>query len=228
MQARSVRLKSQVHAKFVDDQQRRDVANAALDGRQADKIGLKNSMRLVAPILLYTTRVLAGSSAFDGVVGGTSYYWRLEDTIPTANVFNRRFRAMTEGRVPTSYGALGFAGVLTVLTAAKNAGSIETAMRKRPTRPLLFLDLALPRDVEAGAAAGAGNVFLYNLDDLAKIAEENRSARAAEAERSRSWLEERAARLWQDLAARATAPRQNSPDAALPARAAAPQSNHPS
>jgi branched-chain amino acid transport system substrate-binding protein len=94
---------------------------------QADKIGLKNSMRLVAPILLYTTRVLAGSSAFEGVVGGTSYYWRLEDTIPTANVFNRRFRAMTEGRVPTSYGALGFAGVMTVLTAAKNAGSIETA-----------------------------------------------------------------------------------------------------
>jgi branched-chain amino acid transport system substrate-binding protein len=94
---------------------------------QADKIGLKNSMKLVAPVLLYTTRVLGGSSAFEGVLGGTSYYWRLEDTIPTANVFNRRFRAMNEGRVPTDYGTLGFAGVMTVLTAARNAGSIETA-----------------------------------------------------------------------------------------------------
>ena len=106
--------------------------------------------------------------------------------------------------------------------------AIQTAMRKRPTRPLLFLDLALPRDVEAPSAAGPGNVFLYNLDDLAKIAEENRSARAAEAARSRSWLEERALRLWQDLGERATAPRRNSPDAAPPARAAAPQPNHPS
>jgi glutamyl-tRNA reductase len=112
--------------------------------------------------------------------------------------------------------------------AVLSQSAIAAAMRKRPARPLLFLDLALPRDVEAGSAAGAGNVFLYNLDDLAKIAEENRSARAAEAERSRSWLEGRAARLWQDLADRATAPRRNSPDAALPAPAAAPQSNHPS
>ena len=94
---------------------------------QADKIGLKNSTKLVVPILLYTTRVLGGSSAFEGVLGGTSYYWRLEDTIPTANVFNRRFRAMNEGRVPTSYGTLGFAGVMAVLTAARNAGTIETA-----------------------------------------------------------------------------------------------------
>jgi branched-chain amino acid transport system substrate-binding protein len=93
---------------------------------QAHKLGLNNSTRLVAPILLYTTRTLAGSAAFEGVLGGTSYYWRLEDTIPTANTFNRRFRAMNEGRVPTSYGTLGFAGVMTVLTAAKNAGSVET------------------------------------------------------------------------------------------------------
>jgi branched-chain amino acid transport system substrate-binding protein len=94
---------------------------------QAHKHGLKDKMRLVAPILLYTTRTLAGSAAFEGVVGGTSYYWRLEDTVATANTFNRRFRAMNEGRVPTSYGTLGFAGVMTVLTAARNAGSIETA-----------------------------------------------------------------------------------------------------
>ena len=57
---------------------------------------------------------------------GTSYYWRLEDTIASANTFNRRFRAMNEGRVPTSYGTLGFAGVMTVLTAARTAGSVET------------------------------------------------------------------------------------------------------
>ncbi len=49
-------------------------------------------------------------------------------------------------------------------------------MRKRPARPLLLIDMALPRDVEP-AAADLQNVFLYNLDDLARIAEKNRSAR---------------------------------------------------
>ncbi len=93
---------------------------------QADKLGMKQSTRLVAPILLYTTRKSAGSRPFEGVVGGTSYYWLLEDTIPSASTFNRRFRAMHDGRVPTDYGALGFGGVMAVLTAAKAAGTTDT------------------------------------------------------------------------------------------------------
>jgi len=92
---------------------------------QANSMGLKATMKVVAPVLLYTARKNAGSAAFDGVLGGTSYYWRLEDTVASANTFNRRFRAMNEGRVPTDYGTLGFAGVMTVLTAAKAAGTVD-------------------------------------------------------------------------------------------------------
>lgn len=73
-----------------------------------------------------------------------------------------------------------------------------TAMQKRPARPLFFIDLALPRDVDASAAA-IENVFLYNLDDLAKIAEENRAARAAEIAKCRAILSERAAALWKQV-----------------------------
>ena len=94
--------------------------------KQATDFGLKRTTKLVAPVLLYTARVGGGAEAFAGVVGGTSYYWKLEDTVPSARAFNDAFRKMHGGRVPTDYGALGYAGVTTVLSAAKAAGTTET------------------------------------------------------------------------------------------------------
>jgi len=94
--------------------------------QQAEWMELKRAMKLVAPVLDFTERLAIGSQPYEGVIGGTSYYWRLEDTIASARTFNNRFRAMNDGRVPSDYGALGFAGVMTVLTAAKHAGSVES------------------------------------------------------------------------------------------------------
>ncbi len=82
--------------------------------------------------------------------------------------------------------------------AVVSLAAAAAAMKKRPTRPLFFIDLAVPRDIEAGVA-GLPNVFLYNLDDLAKIADENRAARAAEMIRCRELLDERAERLWRQV-----------------------------
>ena len=94
--------------------------------KQATDFGLKRTTKLVAPVLLYTARVAAGAEAFAGVIGGTSYYWRLEDTVPSARAFNDAFRAMHGDRVPSDYGALGYAGVTTVLAAVRAAGSTDT------------------------------------------------------------------------------------------------------
>lgn len=94
--------------------------------KQAADFGLKRTTKLVAPVLLYTARVGGGAEAFAGVIGGTSYYWKLEDTVPSARAFNDAFRKMHGGRVPTDYGALGYAGVTTVLAAAKAAGTTAT------------------------------------------------------------------------------------------------------
>lgn len=94
--------------------------------RQATDFGLKRTTKIVAPILLYTARVAGGPQAFDGVIGGTSYYWGLEDTLPSAKAFNDRFRKMHGNTVPSDYGALGYGGVRTLLEACRLAGSTET------------------------------------------------------------------------------------------------------
>lgn len=75
----------------------------------------------------------------------------------------------------------------------------KAAMHRRPARPLFFIDQALPRDVDP-AIAGIENVFLYNLDDLAKIAEENRAAREAEIAKCRAIVAEKADVLWRHIA----------------------------
>ncbi len=75
----------------------------------------------------------------------------------------------------------------------------KAAMHRRPARPLFLIDQALPRDVDP-AVADMPNVFLYNLDDLAKIAEENRAARAAEISKCRAILLEKAEALWRQVA----------------------------
>lgn len=94
--------------------------------KQATDFGMKKSMKIVAPILLYTGRIAAGPQAFDGVIGGTSYYWGIEDKIASAKEFNDRFRKMHGGKVPSDYGALGYGGVKTLLMGAKAAGSLES------------------------------------------------------------------------------------------------------
>lgn len=76
---------------------------------------------------------------------------------------------------------------------------VAGAMRKRAGRPLFLVDLALPRDIDP-TAAELPNVFLYNLDDLALIAEQNLAQREAEVSRCHAILAERTAALWPQVA----------------------------
>lgn len=63
-------------------------------------------------------------------------------------------------------------------------GMVERAIRARRHRPIVMVDLAVPRDVEAEVAK-LDDVFLYSLDDLAQIVDsglESRQAAVVEAE----------------------------------------------
>jgi branched-chain amino acid transport system substrate-binding protein len=77
-------------------------------------------------VLLYTARQAGGADAFEGILGGTSYYWGMEDKVPSAKAFNDKFRKAYAGAVPSDYGALGYAGVRSVLQAVLNSRSTES------------------------------------------------------------------------------------------------------
>lgn len=60
-------------------------------------------------------------------------------------------------------------------------GAIEKALKARRFRSMLVVDIAVPRDVEAEAADLDG-VFLYTVDDLQAVIDENRESRRAAAD----------------------------------------------
>jgi glutamyl-tRNA reductase len=63
-------------------------------------------------------------------------------------------------------------------------GMVERALKQRRHRPMVMVDLAVPRDIEAEVSQ-LDDVFLYTLDDLGQIIEsglESRQAAVVEAE----------------------------------------------
>jgi len=83
-------------------------------------------------------------------------------------------------------------------TAVVTGAMVAAAMHRRPVQPFFFIDIAMPRNIDPGVAE-LPNVFLYNLDDLAKIAQENLALRQAEMTRARALLAEKAGALWQQV-----------------------------
>jgi branched-chain amino acid transport system substrate-binding protein len=94
--------------------------------KQATDFGIKQTTQIIAPLLSHASRVAAGPQAFEGVIGGCSFYWGIEDKFASTKAFNDAFRKMYDGRLPSDYGALGYGGVRTVLAAVKNAGNVDT------------------------------------------------------------------------------------------------------
>ncbi len=60
-------------------------------------------------------------------------------------------------------------------------GTVETALKARKHRPFFMVDIAVPRDIEPEVAE-LDDVYLYTVDDLQSVIEENRRSRQAAAE----------------------------------------------
>ena len=67
---------------------------------------------------------------------------------------------------------------------------LQAALRVRRRKPMFVLDLAVPRDVEP-AAAQLQDVYLYSVDDLQGVIQENRRSRQAAAQQADAMLDSR-------------------------------------
>src|SRR5579883_1997826 len=67
--------------------------------------------------------------------------------------------------------------------------TLERLMALRGNRALLLMDLGLPRNIEPAVGA-LYNIYLYNVDDLTDIVQQNRTARESEVPKAEAIIDE--------------------------------------
>jgi glutamyl-tRNA reductase len=137
-------------------------------GEMAKLTGVHLQAQQVQQITI-ASRTLQTAQGLAGHLGGRAVPWTdLDEALAAADI------------VVTATGATE-----PVLTRPR----IDDIMRRRRSRPLFIIDIALPRDVEA-AAGDLDQVFLYNIDDLQAIVKENLARRSAELTRAEGIVED--------------------------------------
>lgn len=79
-----------------------------------------------------------------------------------------------------------------------NAAAVTDLMRERRNKPVFFIDLAVPRNFDAEINS-VDNAYLYDLDDLSAVVDDNLGVRKREAVAGEAIVEEEVDRFWQWL-----------------------------
>ena len=91
--------------------------------------------------------------------------------------------------------------ILTSTSSGKtliDLSQVKACMKQRPAKPLFLIDASVPRNIDERVAK-LDNVFLYNMDDVSNIANENLKSRIAEVDRCKGALSDRAIKLWAQI-----------------------------
>jgi len=75
---------------------------------------------------------------------------------------------------------------------------VHEALRERKGRPMFCIDLSVPRNFDPRINA-IDNVYLYDIDDLGAVAEENRGERGREAEKAEHIVSQEVESFWRWL-----------------------------
>jgi len=66
---------------------------------------------------------------------------------------------------------------------------MRDVLRKRKNRPMFLIDIAMPRDIDPSVNT-LDNIYLYDIDDLKEVVEENLAGRREEAVKARAIVDE--------------------------------------
>ena len=153
-----------------------------------------------------------------GEIGSETVQYLLDQGAQDITVVNRNWDraqslAETIGATPQPWEQLheqlGRADLVVSTTAATehivSAEQFEKLHPLRHQRTLLILDLAVPRDFDPAIADFIG-VYLYSIDDLQGVCQENRQAREREWPKAQQIIHDEAARFMADARHRSTSP----------------------
>ena len=157
-----------------------------LDGRRVLVVGAGEISTLTAQHLkshgvgeiVITSRTAAHAVELASAVGGRAISW---SSLTTALAAADIVITATGSQRP-------------IITRAQ----VEVVTGRRRPDPLFIIDIAVPRDVEA-SVSDIEQVFLYNVDDLQSIVQENISRRGAEIEQAEAIVVEEVSKFaaWQ-------------------------------
>ena len=68
-------------------------------------------------------------------------------------------------------------------------GAVESALKKRKHKPMFMLDIAVPRDIEEQVDE-LQDVYLYTVDDLHRVIDQNKKSRVAAADKAEEIIAE--------------------------------------
>ena len=135
--------------------------------------------------ILVTNRTRARAEAMADLVNGRVVdYEYFEDQVPKVDI------------VLASSGAPHY-----ILTR----GQMQSAMTKRRNQPMFLIDIAVPRNIEPEVNE-VESVFLYDIDDLGKVADENLKGRIEVAKEAELIIGEEVERMVSRLQSREVAP----------------------
>lgn len=159
----------------------------SLEGRTVLIIGAGKMSEL-------TAKHLVCNGAIDVLVANRTY----ERAVELAERFSGR--AIEYGSL---FERMREADIVISSTAAQDfvvrKADVAEVMRGRRGKPLFFIDIAVPRDVDP-AVNDLSDVYVYDIDDLNGVVESNLEERMREAERAEAIIEEEIAEFlrWQE------------------------------
>ncbi len=165
----------------------------SLDNKKVLLIGAGEMAELAAEHLV-------GNGAKDVVVANRT----LERALDLAKRFNGSAVGLDEvsdqlGKVDIIVSSTGAPGIIL------HKSDVKPLMRNRRNKPLFFIDIAVPRDLDP-ALNDLDNVYLYDIDDLNNVVELNKAERDKEAIKASRIVDEEALKFQDWQAGLATTP----------------------